>query len=545
MIGLRSLRGGPPLIVGAALLFAAGALKLVYYETLAITAAAALAGAALVAAGGWLARAELAALVARRRVEIALHTLGLLGIVGLLAWLAANYPLRWDMTRAGLWSLSEKSVAVLERLAKPVHIVFFHNHLMGETVARYRQIAAESERVTVEFHDPTLNPAEARLHNVRFPGTAVMTSEGRRIDVNGELEADIVNGILRVSQGATQKACFLTGHGEADPFSMESHDHVEGQAGHTHGTGVQYVLHETHGLAKAANGLEELNYTVAAVSILQDGAAALEGCAALIAAGPRAPLLAREVAVLRAFLAGGGNALFMLDPFVETGLDPVLRDYGIVADAAMAIDPSHHFAADASSPAVTRYLNHQVTRDLPLTFFPGVRSLSPGRRVAGAAPTPVVMSSEASFGETSTAGVARDDADLPGPLPLMVAVNKRPATAEDAEVAARLDRRGADDADAADDPPMLAEKPSRVIVVGDSDFATNSFFHVLGNGNLFLNAVNYLAGQDDLIGIEPRTRELPGIAFTNRQMKGVFFLAVFLLPAFLALVGTAVWWRQR
>ena len=451
------------------------------------------------------------------------------------------------MTRAGLHSLSEKSVAVLQRLAKPVHVVFFHNHLMDKTLDRYRLVAEQSDLVTVEFHDPALNPAAARLMNVRFPGTSVMTSEGRRVDVNGELEADIVNGILRVSQGATRRACFLTGHGEADPLSMESHDHVESAADHDHGTGVQYVLHETHGLAKAANGLEELNYTVEPVSLLQDGGAALEGCAALIVAGPRASLLASEVAALRRFLADGGNALLMIDPFVETGLEPVLGDYGVVLDRTMVIDPSHHFAADMSSPAVTQYNNHQVTRNLPLTFFPGVRSLSPGARVPGAAPNRLVNSSPNSFGEISADRVERDEGqDVAGPLTLMVAVNKRPVTPDEVRVVEALGgaRR------APTRPRKRTRRCSRPAVPASSssaisDFATNSFFHVLGNGNLFLNAVNYLTAQENLIGIEPRTRELPEINFTNRQMKGAFFLSVFLLPLILALIGTAVWWRQR
>lgn len=543
------LRGGGLLLAGVALLLAALALKLIWYETLTITVVLAVAGAAALTAGAWQSRAELAGLVRRRRVEIALHTVGLIGIFVLLAWLAARHPLRWDMTDVGLHSLSEKSVAVLQRLEKPVHIVFFHNHLMTETVDRYRLIAGRSDLITVEFHDPALNPAAARLVNVRFPGTSVMTSEGRRLDVNGELEADIVNGILRISQGATQTACFLTGHGEADPLSKESHDHVEGDAGadHDHSTGTQYVLHETHGLAKAANGLEELNYTVAPVSLLQDSGAALSGCAVLIVAGPRVPLLASEVATLRQFLSRGGNALIMVDPFVETGLEPVLRDYGVTLDKTMVIDPSHHFAADMSSPAVTQYNNHRVTRNLPLTFFPGVRSLSPGARVAGAAPTRIVNSSVNSFGEVSAVSVERDGDDIPGPLTLMVAVNKRPVSEEEVRVVESLGGGRAEAAAGAaeEDPPMLAIERSRLVVVGDSDFATNSFFHILGNGDLFLNAVNYLTAQENLIGIEPRTRELPEINFTNRQMKGVFFLSVFLLPLILALIGTAVWWRQR
>ncbi len=545
----RSFRSEMILLLGIGLLMAAMVLQFIFYETLTITVVLAVAGAVLTVWGGYGARAELSMLLRRRRSEIALYTLGIVGIMIAIGYLSVRYPLRFDFTQAGLHSLSEDSIAVLERLEQPVHVVFFHNHLMEKTVNLYRLIATQTEMVSVEFQDPTLNPARARMLNVRFPGTAVMTNNDRRVDVNGDLEADIINGILRVSQGATQHACFLDGHGEADPFSKESHDHLEAAAAHSHGTGVQYVLHETHGLAKARKGLEELNYTTEKISLLQGGADQLENCSVLIVAGPRSPILPGEVETIRAYLVGGGNALFMLEPFVETGLGPVMRDYGVNLESAMVIDPSHHFAADPSSPAVTDYNYHQVTRDLPLTFFPGVGPLSPAARVAGTSVTPVINSSPNSFGETSRNRAERDEAtDLPGPLTLMVAINKRPPNEGEHDLLATLERDApsATDADTMpDDAPRDATDTSRVVIIGDSDFATNSFFHILGNGNLFLNAVNYLAAQENLIGIEPHTRELPEINFTNRQMKATFFIAVFFFPLLLGLIGTAVWWRQR
>ena len=67
----------------------------------------------------------------------------------------------------------------------------------------------------------------------------------------------------------------------------------------------------------------------------------------------------------------------------------------------------------------------------------------------------------------------------------------------------------------------------------------------MGNGKLFLNTVNYLASKENLIGVEPRTFDRPRVNLTNRQMKGTFFLSVILIPLLLAVIGTAVWWRQR
>jgi ABC-type uncharacterized transport system involved in gliding motility auxiliary subunit len=56
---------------------------------------------------------------------------------------------------------------------------------------------------------------------------------------------------------------------------------------------------------------------------------------------------------------------------------------------------------------------------------------------------------------------------------------------------------------------------------------------------------SYLVAQENLIGIEPRTYDLPRLNMTNRQLKGTFFLSVILMPAVLALLGLVVWWRQR
>src|SRR5437773_5943635 len=273
-------------------------------------------------------------------------------------------------------------------------------------------------------------------------------------------------------------------------------------------------------MAKARHALETVNYTVEKVLLLQRGDA-LAGCAVLVVGGPKIALLPREIDAVRAYLAKGGNALFMLDPFVRTGLEPVIREYGVVVDDDIVIDEASHFWADVSSPAVTDYNRHQITRDLPLTFFPGARSLSPTpQRVPGTSVVPLVNSSKNSWGQADPNRVGFvKGRDAPGPNTLMVVALRRPGEE--------------------------STPRSRIAVVGDSDFATNSFFRIMGNCTLFLNTVNYLAAQENLIGLQPRTADLPRVNLTNRQMKGTFFLSVVLVPALLAVVGTAVWWKQH
>ena len=516
----RSFRSGLILLAGVALLAAALTLHAIVLELRTWTVVLGAAGAALTTVGAVRLRGPLGTLVRRRRGEIALSTVGVVGVLLALAYLSARYPVRFDLTSAGRYSLSESTVTMLKRLERPVHIVFFHDPMMRETVELYQLMAKQTPRVRVDFYDPMINPAQARMLGVNFAGTAVMESEGRRLQVNSGSETDIANGILRVSQGATQPVCFLDGHGEPDPFSLESHDHLEGAPGHTHGLGAKYVLHERHGMAKARHALETLNYKVDKVLLLKN-AGGLAGCAVLVVAGPKAALLPMEISAVRAYLAGGGHALFMLDPFVRTGLEPVLREYGIVIDDDIVIDQASHFWADVSAPAVSDYNRHQITRELPLTFFPGARSLSPTvERVPGTSVVPLVNSSRNSWGQATQDRVGFvQGRDTPGPNTLMVVALRRTGGEEGPR--------------------------SRVAIVGDSDFATNSFFHIMGNGALFINTVNYLAAQENLIGIQPRTADIPRINLTNRQMKGTLFLSVLLVPALLAIVGTAVWWKQQ
>ena len=545
----RSYRSGLILLAGVVLLATAAATHAIFSDAPILSGALFIAGIALSAWGIFALRTDIVSMFRQRRGELALYTLGLIGVLISVAYLSVQVPVRYDMTAARIYSLSAPTVEMLKRLEKPVHIVFFHDPMMRETVEIYQLVDGQTDKVTVEYYDPMLNPAQARMRGVEFAGTAIYESEGRRLQINGPSETDIANGILRVSQGKQQIVCFLDNHGEPDPFSLESHDHTEGDAGHSHGLGTKVVKHERHGMAKARHGLENMNYVVEKISLLQ-GENTLSRCAVLVVAGPKVALLTNEVKAIDRYLADGGNALFMLDPFIRSGLEPVVRQYGVILDDDIVIDGASHFWTDVSAPAVTDYNRHEVTRDLPLTFFPGVRSLSPTpERVPSTSVRPVINSSKQSHGQTNRERAEfNPDKDKAGPLTLMVAVNRRPEFVASTEAVIRKLRDEQAPSEASAPNTTTSGTPvvkSRVAVIGDSDFATNSFFHILGNGTLFLNTVNYLASQENLIGLEPRTYDLPHVNLTNRQMKGTFFLSIILIPALMALVGIAVWWRQR
>jgi multisubunit Na+/H+ antiporter MnhB subunit len=124
----RSFFSGLLLLVGITLLAAGLALQAILLETVVWTVVLAGVGALLSAWGVLALRPELSALLQRRRTEVALYTLGVIGVLIALAYLSVRYPFRFDLSAAGLHSLSGQTVTMLKRLEKPVHIVFFTIH---------------------------------------------------------------------------------------------------------------------------------------------------------------------------------------------------------------------------------------------------------------------------------------------------------------------------------------------------------------------------------------------------------------------------------
>ena len=184
---------------------------------------------------------------------------------------------------------------MLKRLEKPVHITFFHDPMMRETVELYQLMAAN--RTARSRSSSTIRCSIRRRPECgasSSPAPRSSKAEGRKLQINGPTETEIANGILRISQGAQQTVCFLDGHGEPDPFSLETHDHMEGNAGHSHGIGAKLVMHERHGIAKARHGLEAMNYVAKKVSLMQANAS-LADCGVLVVAGPKTALLPAEV----------------------------------------------------------------------------------------------------------------------------------------------------------------------------------------------------------------------------------------------------------
>src|SRR6185503_15399401 len=129
----RSFRSVLVLLAGVALLATAGSIRAIGTDSTTWPVLVGLSGLALIAWGVYSLRTELGAMVRQRRGEIGLYTLGVIGVLVALAYLSILFPVRVDMTTAGLYSLSDPTKQMLKRLQKPVHVTFFHDPMMRET----------------------------------------------------------------------------------------------------------------------------------------------------------------------------------------------------------------------------------------------------------------------------------------------------------------------------------------------------------------------------------------------------------------------------
>jgi len=134
----------------------------------------------------------------------------------------------------------------------------------------------------------------------------------------------------------------------------------------------------------------------------------------------------------------------------------------------------------------------------------------------------------------SKSEVARSEEDLSGPVSIAVAL-----TAEVKETAEEAAEEG-DDAKDADE-----KKQARLVVFGDAAFIDNEYIHKMYNADLFLNTINWLAEEEALISIRPKTTRGSRVLMTPKETRDIFYMSVLILPEILLLFGLAIWWRRR
>jgi len=460
-------------------------------------------------------------------------------IVVAVNYIASRQNARWDLTANRVFSLSEQTRKVLESLDAPVAVKVFAR---SDDFQRFRDRLTEydnvSSRLSTEYIDVDQKPALANQYQIQSYGTVVFEHRGRTERVVGDGEQELTNALIKVVEGAEKKVYFVQGHGEKDPTSADQ------RAGYN--------------AAKAA--LESDNFSVELLPLVQQGRVP-DDATVVVIAGPKTDYLAPELDALGAYLKRGGKVLALIDPPDTADAPPLtdlvafLRSWGIEAGDDIVVDASGmgQLAGIQSPvvPAVLRYPSHPITDGFRLmTVYPLARSVSavPGG-VDGHVAQSFLETGSQSWAESDlktifTTGelMEPDDQDRTGPISIGAAVSAPAADAPDAAPDAEPPPEGAA---TGDDTAPTREPETRVAAIGDSDFAANSMLGAQGNRDLFLNTVNWLAQQENLIAIRPREPDDRRITLTADQQTLLFWLSIVVIPGLLLVAGVHTWWRRR
>ncbi len=472
--------------------------------------------------GAWAAgrRAVLQARVRTRGARYAGHSVVssvlLLAVLALLNFLAARHNHAFDLTEAGLFTLSPQTKQALHALNQDVLArAFFPAGRRAQAADLLRRYADESRHFRYEMIDPDQDPDQAQKNGVTSYGTVVLQVEGRPgppIRVEAEqtgqrgltlTEEKLTNAVLKVVRGGAKTVYFLEGHGEADINSPQ-----------------------TDGYLRLRQALENQAFVVKPLVLARSGQVPAD-CSVLVIAGPAKEPLPQEMAAINSYMQQGGKLLVLVDPAPGAGLPKFLGDWGIQEKQDLIMDVSgagRAYGAGPAMPLVTDY-NPQspITKDFrQMTFFPLVRSLTANPTPGDAIPEYLAMTGQNSFSEPYSGDGRRHTqfnakTDKKGPFGVAMSVTRMSTTGREA----------------------------RLVAIGSSNFVSNPLFDRGGNGDFLLNCMNWLAEGDQLIAIPPRPRQDHRIELTEQQSRGVFWLTVLGMPAAPLLCAAIVFWRRR
>ena len=458
-------------------------------------------------------------------------------VAGLGVWVLANVALvlndtHIDLTREKVYTPSATAMAVVDELRTLVRILYFYRSEdpIGQRARGILEVMGRrNPMLTVLTVDPDKQPELARREGVQLYNAAIIEAAGRRVLIQGTDEAEIAIGIQRVLRTRSLTVCFLEGHGEFSMDGFEFHTHLEGVSDHSHGDASSQIVETAgHGVGRLRRVLEAQGY-VARKLLLATTGAVPGACTVVLAANPRTTFLPAESAALRAYLAGGGSALFLLDlGFVpEAGLSQLLSDLGTRLEQEVVVDPLSHYQSDAEMVAVTGYDPHPITRTLSLTFFPGIRPLVLVKPIPGVEVTPILQSSRDSY--TRPVAAANSGAIESAAAPAVQVAEVRPRVL----------------GIAAEGRLAPGAPPFRAVVIGDGDFASNSFLPYMANSDLLVASVRWLAREEQGTAVRTRIPVPPMILLTGAQSRSLFVLIVILLPLTVIGIGSVVWWLRR
>ena len=453
-----------------------------------------------------------------------------------------RYDHRWDLTENKKYSLSQQSIDIVAGLDREVKVIaFFVKGSPEESNFRelLRGYTEQSTLLKVEYHDPYSNPLLAEQEGIQSAaGVAIIRSDvsEQRVEFDFD-EENLTNAIIKVTSSRSHTLCVVTGHGE----------------------GAADDTYEPTGYGTVFERLKKQNYNVQSIKLL-DEPPRPESCEVLVLAGPQSDLVPAELDRVAAYVAAGGRLLALLNPIDAPGTAADMDRYGVKLgnDVIVEGDPYRQVAGGGPTWVVldsASFSGHPITDKLKgPSILPLARSVSKGPEGAGLTVTELARTTDASWAETDLeqgeGEVAAPDEgiDIVGKVPAMVAVEVADPRA------IPLARAPVADPSAVPGLALPTAEPAavlptaaggRVVVIGDSDFASNQFANTGVNQDLLMNAVAWMVDETGQLSIRANEAKKGRLDVGVLQAFAAAAVGLLVVPglAVMGAVGTYV--RRR
>lgn len=483
--------------------------------------------------------------LSRRQTGLAmtvfLNCLLVIVLWSLVTFVASRHYVRLDLTRNKRYALSELTETTLRQLEQPVEFIAAVNQptdLRQEIVDLLAEYAARTKQVSYREVDVERDPGQASMIREQYGLTSalgnevlvVFGEEVRRVPIGAMVnrpmrivdnrrvrgpvqfvgEAEITAALLQMQRDSPGRVVFLAGRGERNPND-------------TSPEGASFVADELR-----RNGWVVAEHVTAPGSMAQFP----EDTAAVVVSSPQRRLADEDITALNTFLDQGGGVLALVEPGVDSGLEPLIEPWNARLGDNIVVDLQSHVAsADPTSLSVRLFRSdHPIGK--------GMGSLSavmPNTRRVAVTHTnlnPHVTSTN--FMHTSDKGWA---------------ITYQPGTRLSLDP--RRDRRGpislglAAERYQPSSTPGELPKTGRMVVIGGVSWLTNRYVDMAGNLDLFLNSVDWLAGRQELISVRPKVTNLRRMNLTRAQAKSIFWISVLGMPGGVLISGVAVVLKRR
>ena len=435
-------------------------------------------------------------------------------LVILLGYLASQYRYTKDITQANRNILTQGSVNVLNQMKEPVNITVFatkddasggDNFRKGmiDFVARYQRA---KKNVNLKFINPSEEPKLAQDAGIKNDGEVIVEYQKRVEHITPPIaEQEMTNLLVRLSRTNQQAVMYLDGHGERNLIGVKNFDIGE------------------FGKQLEAKGFKFANPDLTiAQSVPSNGAM-------LVIASPQVDVSEVEAKKIKAYLEAGGNLFWLLDDDNYKGMKEVADYLGLHVSPGIAMDmASAQYGADARVSFASLYGEHAITTNFMLrTLFPEAHEVTAhgnddnGWKVSNlveVAPNGWLTSEKLA---KDIKPVFNEKKDKKGPINIGVALER-----------------------------TYGKKGQRVVVMGNGNFLSNTFITNGGNLDFGVNMMNWLAGDDKLITIQPMPLKDINMTIPDTDSGRIIAWTVFhgfqyFIPLGMMIAGFYLWWKRR